>query len=197
MNIPASIRIQIIELFGQMDRAYDTAAQKTGFVCNGCNDNCCMTRFYHHTLLEYLYLKSGLASLDPDVLEKVRVQAGSALEQMAELEQSNQPIRVMCPLNTAGRCILYEQRPMICRLHGISHTLRRPDGQIQSGPGCDDFYAQCGESIENHLDRTPLYVALAKLERELRDSMGFNRKIKMTIAEMIVDDRLKELHNGK
>lgn len=188
MNLPDPIRIQIIELFGQMDHAYHVAAKESGFVCNGCKDNCCMTRFYHHTLLEYLYLKSGLATLSPDALEKVRAQAVSALEQAAGLEQANKPIRVMCPLNTAGRCILYAHRPMICRLHGISHALRRPDGQIQSGPGCDDFYAQCGESTEPYLDRTPLYIAMAKLEQQVRKDLGYNEKIKMTIAEIILDD---------
>jgi Fe-S-cluster containining protein len=190
MTIPELIRPQVIELFDQMDRAYDSAARKSGFVCNGCKDNCCMTRFYHYTLLEYLYLKSGIAKLAPDGLEKVRAQAGSALEQMAKLEQTDNPIRVMCPLNKTGRCLVYTHRPMICRLHGIPHALRRPDGQLQSGPGCDDFYAQCGASTENHLDRTPLYIAMAKLEQQLRKDWGYNAKIKMTIAEIVLDDRL-------
>lgn len=191
MKIPDSIRRRANELFEQMDRVYDSAAQKSGFVCSGCEDNCCMTRFYHHTLLEYLYLKSGLATLAPDALEKVRAQALSAMEQKAEPDRTDNPIKVMCPLNTAGRCILYAHRPMICRLHGISHFLRRPDGQIQSGPGCADFYAQCGQATEKLLDRTPLYIAMANLERELRQETGYNRKIKMTIAEMILDDRFK------
>jgi Fe-S-cluster containining protein len=145
-----------------------------------------MSRFYHHTLLEYLYLKSGLAQLTPRALAKVTAKSESALKQMAAMEQGDEPVRVMCPLNEDGRCILYAHRPMICRLHGVSHALRRPDGKIQAGPGCDDFYAQCGQTTGSHLDRTPLYTAMAKLERQLRTELGFNEKIKMTIAEIIL-----------
>lgn len=190
MNLPEPFRLEINQLFEQMDRAYDAAARKSGFICNGCKDNCCLTRFYHHTLLEYLYLKSGLEELEPVALAKVKVQAKSALEQMTRMEQNNKPVRVMCPLNEAGRCTLYAHRPMICRLHGISHILRRPDGQVQTGPGCDDFYAQCGGSKAYHLDRTPLYKAMASLEQQLRKALGFNEKIKMTIAQIILDDSL-------
>ena len=174
-----------------MDRAYDAAARASGFVCNGCMDNCCMTRFYHHTLLEVLYLKEGLASLSQEALARVRTLAASVVAKTVELDKGDQPVRIMCPLNEAERCILYAHRPMICRLHGIAHMLRRPDGQIRTGPGCDDFYSQCGLSSEGLLDRTPLYVAMAKLERQLREELGFDGKIKMTIAEIILDDDSK------
>ena len=80
---------------------------------------------------------------------------------------------------------------MICRLHGIAHRLKRPDGQIQTGPGCDDFYTQCGPSPKGQLDRTPLYVAMAQLEQQLRQETGYDQKIKMTIAEIIMDDGFK------
>jgi Fe-S-cluster containining protein len=191
MKISETFYAQIVKIFEQMDRAYDAAAKTSGFICNGCKDNCCKTRFYHHTLLEFLYLKSGLASLEPGILEKVRGRARAVLEKMDELEAAGKPIRVMCPLNKAGRCILYIHRPMICRLHGIPHALRRPDGQLQTGPACDDFHAQCGETTENHLDRTPLYIAMAKLEQRLRKELGYKEKIKMTIAEIIDDDSVK------
>ena len=189
MKLPDTIRPQVIQLFEQMDRDYDAAAKKSGFICNGCRDNCCLTRFYHHTLVEYLYIKSGLDQLEPQALVKVKERAEAAVEQMSGMPpKGREPVRVMCPLNIAGRCILYDYRPMICRLHGISHTLRRPDGQLQTGPGCDDFYTQCGASNQTQLDRTPLYVAMANLERQLREELGFNQKIKMTIAEIIIDD---------
>ncbi len=190
MKIPSQLHRRVIDMFAQMDRAYDTAAQASGFVCNGCKDNCCMTRFYHHTLVEVLYLKEGLASLSQEALAKVRALAASAVAQTAEMERDDQPVRIMCPVNEADRCILYPHRPMICRLHGIAHMLRRPDGQVQTGQGCDDFYTQCGLSTDGLLDRTPLYIAMAKLERQLREELGFDRKIKMTIAEITLDDSI-------
>jgi hypothetical protein len=55
------------DLFDEMDQAYTVVAGQYGFQCNGCADNCCLTRFYHHTLLEYLYLVEGLRTLEPDV----------------------------------------------------------------------------------------------------------------------------------
>ena len=53
-------------LFGEMNRAYTAVAGQYGFQCNGCADNCCLTRFHHHTLLEYLYLVEGLRTLESD-----------------------------------------------------------------------------------------------------------------------------------
>lgn len=176
------------QLYAQMDQAYAAAAGAHGFACNGCQDNCCLTRFYHHTLVEYRYLRAGLA-LEPEATrDLIRQSAAEVVQQMNDAGRTNATVKVMCPLNQAGRCTLYAHRPMICRLHGIPHQLRRPDGQRQTGPGCDDFDRQCGETQEAILDRTPLYMALAALERELRQATGFNRKIKMTIAEMIVTD---------
>jgi len=179
---------EILQLFTQMDHAYDATARAAGFECRGCEDNCCLTRFQHHTLMEYLYLQEGLSKLPHDQLIAVTERARHAVAQMAKMAQRNEPIRVMCPLNTGGRCALYANRPMICRLHGVAHALRRPDGQRQTGPGCDDYYTQCGNLTARHLDRTPLYVAMADLERRLRAELKFNRKIKMTIAEMIINE---------
>lgn len=191
MKIPPHLGRKAVALFKRMDAAYDDAARLSGFVCNGCKDNCCMTRFFHHTLLEYLYLKEGFGDLAPDVSADVITLAESVVARTAAMEKQDQPIRLMCPLNKAGRCILYAHRPMICRLHGIAHMLRRPDGRVQTGPGCDGFYTHCGPSADHHLDRTPLYTAMAKLEQELRRALGFSGKIRMTIAEIILDNRLK------
>jgi Fe-S-cluster containining protein len=186
MTLPESILRQTTQLFKGMDQAYHQAAAKAGFACNGCKDNCCLTRFDHHTLLELLYLRSGLAALTPAQRSRLDKRAHDALRQMADLEGRHAPVRVMCPLNETQRCMLYTHRPMICRLHGTPHILRRPDGKQLTGPGCDDFYDQCGKAHAHALDRTPWYVAMAQIESELRRLSGFKGKIKMTIAEMIV-----------
>ena len=144
-----------------------------------------MTRFHHHTLIEYLYLREAMAKLAPEQQAQIKQQAADVLRRTAAADRAGESLRVMCPLNHDGRCVLYAQRPMICRLHGIPHELRRPDGQIMTGPGCDDFHARCDSSDRNRLDRTPLYMAMAELEQELRRDLGDARKIKMTVAEMI------------
>jgi hypothetical protein len=74
---------------------------------------------------------------------------------------------------------------MICRLHGIAHELRRPDGASRRSPGCDAFTDQTRGKAYIPFDRTPLYMEMAALEREFRTALGENRKLRMTVAEMI------------
>lgn len=178
----------VAELLKRMDDEYHQAAFVNGFECRGCEDNCCHTRFHHHTLAEYLYMKEGFRLLPEANQQQVRERAADVVQRMNDLDQAGQPVRVLCPLNEGQRCILYAYRPMICRLHGIPHQLRRPDGQRQVGPGCGDFDRQCDQGDAALLDRTPLYIALAELEKELRSQMEFAGRIRMTIAEMVVSD---------
>jgi Fe-S-cluster containining protein len=188
LKIPEEFEMEIARLFAQMDAAYDSAAQNAGFLCNGCKDNCCRTRFYHHTLVELLYFRSGLAAAPLSRQQRIRARARDAARRMEALESDGRPVRVMCPLNEQGRCTLYAHRPMICRLHGIPNVLHRPDGRTLNGPGCDDYYLQCGPTGGDPLNRTPLYTAMADLERRLRIRLEFTGKIKLTVARMILKD---------
>ncbi len=188
MMLPSDMHHSVAHLFQRLDQAYHQSAEQSGFTCQGCQDNCCLTRFYHHTLIEALSIHSGLRALALDRKKRIRAAAESAIKKMTELQRRQEPVRVMCPLNEKERCVLYQQRPMICRLHGIPHALRRPDGRTQTGPGCDEFYRQCGRGDAAALDRTPLYLAMADLERRLRERLDYRQKIKMTVAEIIVDD---------
>ena len=192
MILPSDMQQSVDRLFQQLDQAYDRSAEQSGFICNGCRDNCCLTRFYHHTLIEVLSIQSGLRALSVDRRRRIRATAESVIQKMTELQRRREPISVMCPLNEKERCVLYQQRPMICRLHGIPHALRRPDGRILTGPGCDDFYRQCGRAAAAPLDRTPLYMAMADLERCLRERLNYRQKIKMTVAEIIMDGTFAE-----
>ena len=167
------------QLFAKMDDAYDTAAKENGFVCNGCDESCCKTLFYHHTFLEFFYVAQGLHKLDAAARNEIFQRAGRYV--MAQSDAAvNRNFRKMCPLNREGRCQLYAYRPMICRLHGIPYTLSN-----REGPGCDPFY-QSTVKIAPHLDRTALYRELALLEKKLRDHLRDRSKLKLTIAEMIV-----------
>lgn len=188
MKLPANFEKGIQQLYAGMDQAFDRSAGQAGFVCNGCKENCCRTRFYHHTLVELLYLGTGLAALPSPDRFRLMDKARQVCAQSAEMDRRGRTVRVMCPLNENQRCLLYAHRPMICRLHGIPHGLRRPDGQVVTGPGCDDYDRQCGRSAASPLDRTPLYMALSALERKLRGQLNFSQKIKLTVAEMIIQD---------
>ena len=185
--LPLLDRLQA--LFQEMDRSYEAVATQYGFVCSGCTENCCLTRFYHHTLVEYLFLFEGIRRLGADDRNTIRQRSIDAIQRGIEADQQRQPHRVMCPLNQAERCQLYPYRPMICRLHGIPHELHPPTGRIVRNPGCDAFFSQCrdrGKTDYIPFDRTPFYRRMALLERELRQLAGYNEKIKLTIAQMIV-----------
>jgi Fe-S-cluster containining protein len=174
-------------LFDKMDCGYAAVAGRYGFVCRGCKDNCCLTRFTHHTLIEYHYLLRGFASLDSDRRKNARRRADMVVDIMRMADASGLPIKEMCPLNAGNRCILYSHRPMICRLHGLPHELHPPGKDLRRHPGCDTFYDCCRPSDYIRFDRTPFYMELSKLERDLRAALGVSEGIRMTIAQMLAN----------
>ncbi|MFO7494470.1 MAG: hypothetical protein R6X05_02415 [Desulfobacterales bacterium] len=184
----APFRDRLQALYAHMDRAYQAVARRYGFDCQGCDESCCRTRFDHHTLLEYLYLREGLARLAPEVQAAVRQRAVDVWCETAALERQGLPMRVMCPLNQNGRCRLYAYRPMICRLHGIPHELRPLERPVSYGPGCHLFSERHARQAYVPFDRSPLYARMARLEQEIRRALGFGARLKMTIAEMLADE---------
>ena len=178
---------QLKRIYASMDDAYDRAARHYGFSCDGCRDNCCRTRFYHHTLIEYAYLKEGLTTLRVNMQDPVKSRAITVMDTIETARDSRGAVRLMCPLNVDTRCILYPYRPMICRLHGIPYELRKPGQPGIMGPGCSTFDRRCGHKPYISFDRTPLYLDMAKLEQAVRKATRFRGKIKMTVSEMILD----------
>jgi Fe-S-cluster containining protein len=175
-------------VYAAMDAAYGQAAFAYGFICDGCEESCCRTRFHHHTLLEYLCLREGFSELPVERQLLIRQRAAAVAEQHDRDRAAGVDTKPMCPLNETGRCGLYAHRPMICRLHGIPHELHPPGRAPQLGPGCAEFHRRCGRTAYHCFDRTPLYTALAHLESELQQTLGPGRKIRLTISEMLLDD---------
>jgi hypothetical protein len=177
---------RLFALFEEMDAAYADVAQGYGFRCTGCPDNCCRSRFYHHTLLEYLFLYQGFCQVTAPQRQEIRRRAEAMAKKQAETEFGGDAIGVLCPLNEDEKCVLYLHRPMICRLHGLPHCLDRPGGGVLQGPGCDEFHRLFGESVAHRLDRTVLYQKMARLESEVRSLSACREKFKMTVAQMIL-----------
>ena len=175
------------QIYFAMDQAYNTARVHYGFACAGCRDNCCRTRFYHHTAIEYIYMIEGLNRLTLKKLNEVKSRALRVLDETARAGANGEVVRPMCPLNFDELCILYPYRPMICRLHGIPHELQKPGQNPVRGPGCETFEQQCGSRSYFKFDRTPFYRNMALLEQKVKQTLGFDGKFKMSIAEMIVD----------
>ena len=174
-------------IYADMDRKYREAAIYYDFNCIGCKDNCCFTHFYHHTLLEYLYVIEGFNTLDHEKKIEIKYRASEVCPKTVEANERGMTVRLMCPLNFDGLCVLYSFRPMICRLHGIPHEFKMPDGSKLSRPGCEVFSKQCAAKSYFKFDRTPFYTDLAGLEKDLRQAVGLTQKIKMTVAQMIAE----------
>lgn len=180
-------------LYAEMDRQYARAAAHYGFACTGCTDNCCMTRFHHHTLLEYAYLRQGFERLDRSERTDACGRAEKYAEALARWERQgrSEAFRMMCPVNKEGWCLLYAWRPMICRLHGIPHELNPPGRpRMLFGQGCAAFSAQCGHLPYHRFDRTPFYARMSALEKRLKSMLGISAKLKKTVAHMIVEDEV-------
>jgi len=182
---PFFIRLQ--KIYSIIDEQYRRTADYYGFNCRGCDDNCCMTLFFHHTYLEFFYLMEGLYALPTDIREALFERAKDENGKTAEMEKKSPTFRRMCPLNVGGLCILYDRRPLICRMHGIPHELRTPGRLTTFGPGCAAFSIQCGSKKIFRFDRTPFYVEMSNLEKELKQKFKISRKFKKTITQMLIE----------
>ena len=190
VNIPKNKIVSFLDeyktIIHLMDEGYISAAAANGFTCKGCRESCCETRFYHHTYLEFYLLCEGLQSLTQNQHDHIRRLAAEACLQAEICDHQKKTYRIMCPLNSAGRCSLYSFRPMICRLHGVAHELKRPDGARLLGAGCHLFEKTCKNTSPIRLDRTPYYRQMAGVEKRLRLTIGLQTKLKMTVAEMVL-----------
>ncbi len=172
--------------YAELDSAYQAVADGYGFACSGCEDNCCRSRFSHHTLLELVYLRTGLRRLDFKVRTGILNRARINLEKQSVAHKAGTNLRMMCPANMETQCLLYAYRPMICRLHGIPHELTLPDQRVRHGRGCAEFDRRHHRRTYIRFDRTPLYANLSDCERRFRQKTGIYQKIKMTVAEMLM-----------
>ncbi|MGB2688239.1 MAG: hypothetical protein WBC36_04575 [Desulfobacterales bacterium] len=177
---------RLTKIFASMDQKYQEAAEYYGFNCKGCEDNCCLTRFYHYTLIEYLYIKEGFHRFENKKQVEVKQRSLAVCRKTDEADKKGKPVQQMCPVNFGSLCVLYPYRPMICRLHGIPHELQRPDQGILNSPGCAAFALKCHGKKRFKFDRTPFYMQMAALEKEMKQAVGVTQKIKMTVAQMIV-----------
>jgi Fe-S-cluster containining protein len=188
LEFPHHFSQQIKQIYEEMDQAYSKAANSYKFYCKGCKDNCCETHFFHHTYIECGYLLEGFSQLPETQQKGILAKAKKVVEDSNTFIEKKLPVRLMCPLNLHGRCLIYEYRPMICRLHGIAHELQIPGQPVQYSPGCDAFIDHCKKIDINDyypLDRTPHYIRMAQLEQAFKKEFQINQRIKVTISEML------------
>lgn len=168
-----------------MDTAWNQVAGQYGFICNGCADNCCRTLFFHHTHLEKDYLLEGFSTIAPDIRDRVLEKAAQYCDRLLLHASLHKSLDMMCPLNQDNQCLIYEYRPMICRLHGLPHELFLHGSSIQKHPGCaagTPFFNRHGYIP---FDRTPFYARMADAESAYRKAIHQKDRVKYTIAQML------------
>jgi Fe-S-cluster containining protein len=174
------------EIFNAIESMYNAALQHYGFSCEGCADNCCVTKFDHHTMAEELYLAEGLKKFDEDKKRELVSRAQEVVK--SHTASGDDDPRVMCPLNEGGLCIMYEHRPMICRIHGVPYEMHKRDMSFELGAGCHRFMTEKAqkEGLQYYpLNRTMFYVEMARVEKDVREKLGTGDYSKTT-AEMVL-----------
>ena len=119
------LRDKVDALCRQIESAHADAIS-----CRAGCDRCCqaLTLFP----VEAYALARAVATQPEPIRERLRARAGEA----ADTES--------CPLLEGGRCLLYDDRPIICRTHGLPILLREPEGnRVDFCPlnfvGCDSL----------------------------------------------------------
>ncbi len=199
MSIDLSSYLEkLSEIYDSIDREYEALQEHYNhFSCEGCDDNCCTTVFFHYTLTEYLFLVEGLEAMDKGRFDFVLQTAKAYQKEFLKNPYEYESLRIMCPLNIEGLCILYKHRPLICRIHGLPGFLESPKKGKQHWSGCLRFRHIHGEDTERAIDRTPFYTQIATLEGQVRRELVFFQKYKKTIAEMIIDFSNDEITHVK
>jgi len=192
MNIDKALA-ELSRLYADMDAAYAKRAGAIGLTCQGCTDTCCRTHFHHHTVLERVHLEAGLGGLAGDLRADLIERARTYQAEVRRAQADGRVVRAACPLLKDDRCVLYDHRPMICRLHGVPWVLHqgRLAGRVQ--PGCDRAMQRLANAPPPPpLDRTVFYAKLAELERVARRLTAQKNPVKFTVAELIRQFARKE-----
>jgi Fe-S-cluster containining protein len=169
-----------------MDAAYDTAATKVGFSCNGCDGvACCTVDVTLHTFAEMLYLRRGFTTLDMASQLEILGRCNEMIDAKLANASGDAYRNLVCVLNRDGLCRLYGYRPMICRLAGIPHFFVRPDGSARGGGGCPRFEQEVAtDHPDLKIDRTVFYQKMAEIEIELVRAHG-KRTTSRTVSETL------------
>ncbi|GFO69830.1 hypothetical protein GMLC_34090 [Geomonas limicola] len=129
-----------LELLQQIDRWFALSIERYPelIACQGGCSGCCRSLF-DITMLDAYLLKLGFDALTAETREKVLVKCRARLELMRQQwpefrhpfvvnERPEEDWELLMPdedetpcvlLDANGRCLVYENRPMTCRLHGL------------------------------------------------------------------------------
>jgi Fe-S-cluster containining protein len=135
-----------MELVARADRLFDTIAHTHGdlMACKAGCDDCCQV-YFRVTLIEAFVINQAFkqnvsdgfrsrAISRADQVEPLFRQADELIslpsQKQAAIDTASR-IKIRCPLNEDHACILYEYRPITCRLYG---TPQKMAGKVVSCP---------------------------------------------------------------
>lgn len=179
---------RLTELYRQIDDQYREIAETIGLTCVGCDGvRCCTVDLMLHTFMEMHYVRRGFDTLDSELQREVLIRS-RAMKAAKDADPYGEAYRnAVCALNVEGRCVLYEYRPMICRLAGIPHIIVRPDGKRLESGGCSQYTEQISQAHSDvRIDRTHYYRAMAEMEMDMVTSSR-RRTVPRTLAETLAE----------
>lgn len=187
-------------LLEEVDEWFRTchATQPAAIACgSGCS--ACCRGLFDITLLDAWYLKKGFDQLPPAIRESVLTEAWKQLERLQTIwPDLNVPYILnyrpeeewedLMPnddetpcllLDEEGRCLVYDHRPMTCRLHGIPLVDR--SGEIMHDEWC----------TLNFVDLDPL--AMPELRGEFNRIFEKEVALFRTFTDRLLGERISEL----
>lgn len=163
----------------QTSEQFNAAARKNGVKCaRGCHE-CCATGFFDITLLDALHIRDRLKNIPAPVRKRVIAKANEQLDilekkgafsrkdpllkTLASIDSiSRRSVKMQCPaLDDRGACLIYDQRPHICRIFGP--TVRGPRRAVRL-EGCGYFTRDIPETdfpiLLNYSDEEAMLKAM-------------------------------------
>ncbi|HET7500633.1 MAG TPA: YkgJ family cysteine cluster protein [Kofleriaceae bacterium] len=114
--------------------------------------------------------------------------AGLSSQARRNLAESGSPERCAA-LDPAGRCKIYDARPLVCRSHGVPIRLRR--GALPVVRACDRNFQHTTPDPDCVLDQATLSAMLFAVDTEARGAGGdpgaSARAERVDLAELLAD----------
>ena len=175
------------EFLNRTSKEFRAATKKHGVKCMpGCYE-CCSVGFFDITLLDALHLRASLKKVPARVRERVIAKANEQLDILEKKKAfsrkdpllktlpsidaiSRRSAKMSCPaLDDNGACLIYDQRPHICRIFGP--TIRGPRRAVRL-EGCGCFTKDIPEADYPILDH---YAEEQEMQRAMFKKAGRKR----------------------
>ncbi len=141
MNLQAHIR-RYLELVASADRMFEAVRHEHGHLM-GCKPGCddCCSVYYELSVIEAFVINGMFGEVVPratarrvlkraESVEPLFRQAKEDLQALPReitgddgVQEAAAKIRLPCPLNEEGGCVLYAHRPITCRLYGVPQKI--------------------------------------------------------------------------